>query len=383
MQRFHPWIFSGAVAQVEGDPQSGDTVDVFGGGGQFLARGAYSHHSQILCRLWTWDQADVIDAEFFRKRMIQALDRRKKLVDRAITNAFRLVHAESDGIPGLIVDRYADTLVAQFLSSGVEARRKMIVDLLAELTGAPAIYERSDAEVRKLEGLNPRTGLLFGEDSGNEVTITEGESRYLVPFKSGHKTGFYLDQRSNREMVGGLSENKEVLDCFSYSGGFAIKAMAGGAERVTLLDSSVAALELARRNFELNSLDLSKVDLIEADVFTQLRKFRDARRRFDLIVLDPPKFAPTRAQVNKASRAYKDINLLAFKLLRPGGHLVTFSCSGGLDPALFQKIVADAAVDAGVGAQIIKRLSQDEDHPVALNFPEGAYLKGLVCRVNQ
>jgi 23S rRNA (cytosine1962-C5)-methyltransferase len=292
----------------------------------------------------------------------------------------RLVNAESDSLPGLIVDRYENVLVVQFLSAGSEHWKQVIADLLLELTGLHHIMERSDAEVRKLEGLPLRLGPLRGDPPDN-IIIEENRLRYKVSLNSGHKTGFYLDQRENRQIIRSISTEKEILDCFCYTGGFTFNALLGGAVRVTAIDESTAALNLARENLILNEFPDDRVEWLCADVFKQLRKFRDQGRKFDLIVLDPPKFAPTSAHVNKAARGYKDINLLAFRLLRPAGNLVTFSCSGGIDAALFQKIITGAGVDAGVHTRIIKHLDQSPDHPIALNFPEGAYLKGLVLQV--
>jgi len=378
--RRHPWIFSGAVARVDGDPGAGVTVEVFSSNGDFLARAAYSPHSQIRARVWTFDPDEVVDADFFRRRIRSSLSTRHSLHLDAQTNALRLIHAESDGLPGLIVDRYADALVVQFLSAGAEFWREAIADLLLAETGLSAIYERSDADVRGLEGLPSRSGLLRGAIDQEQLTITENDLKFKVDLARGHKTGFYLDQRENRLKVRGLAEGQEVLDCFCYTGGFTVNALAGGAKSVLSIDSSVEALALCGENVVLNSLPAARHSTLEGDVFHLLRTFRDEDRSFDLIILDPPKFAPTAAQAEKAARAYKDINLLAFRLLRTGGILVTFSCSGGVDAALFQKIVAGAALDAGVEAQIIERLGQSSDHPVALNFPEGTYLKGLVCR---
>jgi 23S rRNA (cytosine1962-C5)-methyltransferase len=295
------------------------------------------------------------------------------------TDALRLIHAESDGLPGLIVDRYADTLVIQFLSAGAEFWRETIADILLEETGLQSIYERSDADVRELEGLSQRTGTLRGVIPNFPFIILENSLKFTVNLETGHKTGFYLDQRENRLRVRSLAEGRDMLDCFCYTGGFTVNALAGGAKSVLSVDSSGEALALCRQNVALNSPDDARHSILEGDVFQLLRKFRDEARSFDLIVLDPPKFAPTIAQAEKAARGYKDINLLAFKLLRPGGLLVTCSCSGGVDAALFQKIVASAALDAGVDAQILAHLEQAPDHPVALNFPEGSYLKGLVC----
>lgn len=296
------------------------------------------------------------------------------------SDAFRLVHAESDGLPGLVVDRYSGTLVLQSLTAGSEHWKETLADLLLEETGLQSIYERSDADVRELEGLPPLVGCLRGPINHSPLTITENALKFNVNFTAGHKTGFYLDQRLNRLRVRSLADDRDVLDCFCYTGGFTVNALAGAARSVLSVDSSAEALALCRENVALNSLPVECHSSLEGDVFHLLRKFRDEARSFDLIILDPPKFAPTAAQVEKAARAYKDINLLAFKLLRPGGLLVTFSCSGGVDAALFQKIVASAALDAGVDACILEHLDQAPDHPVALQFPEGAYLKGLVCQ---
>lgn len=381
LQRRHPWIFSGAVRAVEGDPPSGGTVAVVSAGGQALGRAAWSPQSQIQARMWSFDPHEEIDADFFRRRLADAVAARRLLgLDADPDGACRLVHGESDGLPGLVVDRYGPVLVAQLLAAGAEHWREVIADALAETTGLGTVFERSDADVRRLEGLEERAGPLRGPAPG-ELTIAEHGLRFLLDVAGGHKTGFYLDQRDNRLRVRGLCAGREVLDCFSFSGGFALNALQGGATAVVALDSSAPSLALARRNAQLNGLDDGRLETLEGDAFTLLRRFRDSRRSFDLIVLDPPKFAPTAARVDKATRAYKDINLLAFKLLRPGGLLLTFSCSGGVDAALFQKIVAGAALDAGVDATILAPLAQAGDHPVALAFPEGAYLKGLLCRV--
>jgi len=378
--RRHPWIFSGAVARVDGDPAPGATVDLLAAGGQFLARAAYSPSSQIRARVWTFDPSEPVDADFFRKHIATAIAARAAWHLTPGTDAQRLIHAESDGLPGLVVDRYADSLVAQFLSAGPEIWRETIADILLEETGLQSIYERSDADVRELEGLSPKVGLLRGSLPQFPFTILENNLKFTVNLETGHKTGFYLDQRENRLRVRGLAEGRDVLDCFCYTGGFTVNALAGGAKSVLSVDASADALALCRQNVALNTQLESRHSILEGDIFQLLRKFRDEALSFDLIVLDPPKFAPTAAQAEKAARGYKDINLLAFKLLRPGGLLVTCSCSGGVDAALFQKIVASAALDAGVDAQILAHLEQAPDHPVALHFPEGAYLKGLVCR---
>ncbi len=376
--RRHPWIFSGAIQRVDEGLEVGTTVDILSSKGQFLGRGFYSPHSQIRARLWTFEE-EAVNEEFFRRRIRAALATREALGLRAHTDALRLIYAESDGLPGLIVDQYAQVLVLQSLTAGVEAWRETIAGILMEERAAAAVFERSDADVRELEGLLPRVGLLRGALSSPLFPIHEHGLQFNVNLASGHKTGFYLDQRGNRQQVRELAQGREVLDCFCYSGGFTVNALAGGASSVLSVDISLEALSLARENVGLNGLPSDRLQTLETDVFQGLRKLRDERRSFDMIILDPPKFAPTAAQVEKAARGYKDINLLAFKLLRPGGLLVTFSCSGGVDAGLFQKIVASAALDAGAQAQIVQHLAQAADHPVALNFPEGTYLKGLVC----
>lgn len=391
--RRHPWIFSGAVHRVEGEPGLGGTVDLQSSDGQFLARAAYSPQSQIRARVWSFED-ETIDAEFFRRRVRAAVQsraslgftldsgERKQATDfpprpAQETDSWRLLNAESDGLPGVIVDRYGDTLVMQCLTAGAEFWRGTLAEILLEQTGAKTLFERSDADVRELEGLAPRTGWLRGE-AADIVEIFEHGLRFKVDLLRGHKTGFYLDQRANRQRLRAVASGRQVLDCFCYSGGFALNALKGGAESVVAVDSSADALALAAENLRVNGLAGARVELKEADVFQQLRKFRDEGRSFDLIVMDPPRFAPTAAHAEKAARAYKDINLLAFKLLRRGGYLMTYSCSGGIDALLFQRIVASAALDAGVEAQIIEHLSQAADHPIALSFPEALYLKGLV-----
>jgi 23S rRNA (cytosine1962-C5)-methyltransferase len=392
--RRHPWIFSGAIHHAEEnialrqaqDIASGSTVDLLSSDKQFLARASYSPISQIRARVWTFEE-ETVDQEFFRKRMKTAIETRQKLNIKNQSNAYRIIYAESDGIPGLIVDKYNDVLVLQSLTAGSEYWKETFAELLLEETGLSIIYERSDADVRELEGLEPKVGILRGSLSspplrdveGVVFPITENDLLFKVNLQSGHKTGFYLDQRKNRLRVRELAKDKDVLDCFCYTGGFTVNALAGGAKSVLSVDSSADALELCRGNIALNNLSSDSHNVLEGDVFQLLRKFRDENRSFDMIILDPPKFAPTTSHADKATRAYKDINLLAFKLLRAGGILVTFSCSGGVDAGLFQKIVAGAALDAGVEAQIVERLSQGADHPVSLHFPEGAYLKGLVC----
>ncbi|MGH8635427.1 MAG: class I SAM-dependent rRNA methyltransferase [Burkholderiales bacterium] len=378
LKRRHPWVFSGAVAKVQGEPGPGETVAIGSATGEFLAVGAYSPKSQIVARVWAWEDR-AIDGAFFNRLIGRAVEQRRALPDGNDTGAMRLVHGESDGLPGVVADRYGDTVVLQLTSAGAERWREAIADALLEVSGASRIWERSDAEVRVLEGLPPVTAALRGAREPTRIAISEQGLQFEIDLERGHKTGFYLDQRDNRRRVRMLARGRDVLDAFCYSGGFALNALAGGAKSVIAVDSSADALVLARSNAELNKL--AQAEWLEGDVFQLLRRFRDQGRSFDLVVLDPPKFAPTAAHAGKAARAYKDINLLAFKLLRPGGLLVTFSCSGGVSADLFQKIVAGSALDAGVQAQIIERLGPGADHPVALNFPEGDYLKGLVCRV--
>jgi len=381
--RRHPWIFSGAVENVKGNPAPGDVVEIHAADGRWLARGAYSPKSQIRVRVWTWKQEQEVDADFIKERIYRSIAARDAMGIPKSTNAYREVHGESDGIPGLIVDRYGDYRVVQFLSVGVEWWKDEIVEALSAHGGCLGIYERSDVDVRALEGLEQRSGMLVGEEPPERIQIREEERRYLVDIRNGQKTGFFLDQRENRGLAANWIRGGEVLDCFCYSGGFTVAALGAGAERVTAVDQSNTALSLAEENVRLNGFSAEEVEFLGDDVFQLLRKFRDQARSFDAVILDPPKFAATSAQVDRAARGYKDVNLLAFKLLRAGGYLLTFSCSGGVDAQLFQKIVADAALDAGVDAVIVGWLSQASDHPVQVYFPEGRYLKGLVCQIRE
>jgi len=381
----HPWVFSGAIDKLYGSPATGDTVEVRAADGRFLAWAAWSPQSQIRARVWSFEELDLPGPELLRGRIEQALALRRALGLQESTGedaALRLVHGEADGLPGLIVDRYADMLVAQVLSAGIERWRDVLADALVEQTGCARIYERSDADVRELEGLPARTGIMRGDAPAVPLEIVEHGLRYAVDVLGGQKTGFYLDQRDNRRRIRELASGREVLNCFCYTGGFSIAALAGGATSVVSVDSSCPALELARRNAQANGFDASRTEWIEADVFRYLRDARAQGRSFDLIVLDPPKFAPTERHAPAAARAYKDINLNALKLLRPGGLLATFSCSGGVSAELFQKIVAGAAADAGASARILDRFHASPDHPVLLEFPEGEYLKGLLLRRN-
>jgi 23S rRNA (cytosine1962-C5)-methyltransferase len=375
LKRRHPWVFSGAVSKFTGTPEAGDTVEVHSADGEFLAVAACNPRSQIVARVWDWKRRE-IDADFMRGRIERALALRAHLLPTS--DAVRIAHAESDGMPGVVIDRYGEIVVLQLSSAGAMRWRDAIADAIEAVVRPKTIFERSDSDVLALEGIAPSVGLLRGAPPPGQVLVNEAGAIFEVDVPHGHKTGFYLDQRDNRLRLRELAAKREVLDCFAYTGGFTVNALVGGAAAVTALDSSGPALELLKRNVALNKLP--QAACIEGDVFQLLRKMRDQARSFDLIVLDPPKFAPTAAHAEKAARAYKDINLLAFKLLRAGGLLFTFSCSGGVPRDLFQKIVAGSALDAGVDAQIVEQLSAGADHPVALNFPEGEYLKGLICR---
>lgn len=375
--RRHPWLFSGALAPQADTPASGETVRVLDTHGRFLGWAAWSGESQIRLRFWSFDERETIDRDFFHRRLSRAIQLRDGMDQ--VSDAMRLVNGESDGLPGLIVDRYGEVLVMQLLSAGPESWREVLCDELQTLTGARAIYERSDADVRELEGLPLRSGLLRGELPA-VTDITEHGLRYRINVTAGQKTGFYLDQRANRQRIGDLARDADVLNCFCYTGGFSLAALRGDARTVLSIDSSGDALDAARINLSLNGLPGERAEWVEADVFQYLRRLRDAGRSYDLIVLDPPKFAPTAQHVERASRAYKDINLWAMKLLRPNGHLATFTCSGGMSAELFQKVVAGSAWDAKSDMRLISRFGADVDHPVSLNFPEGDYLKGLLLR---
>ncbi len=376
LQRRHPWVFEGAIAK--GGADAGETVRIESADGQFLAWAALSPASRIRARVWSFDEAQRIDAAFLRARIERAVHARSLLgID---SDGVRLIHGETDGLPGLIVDRYADTLVAQFTACGVERFKNVIADALLQVTGCPRLYERSDASARALEGLTDATGWLRGSGE-TELTIREHGWRLTVDIAHGHKTGFYLDQRDNRARFAAHTRRRgfaRVLNCYCYTGGFSVAALAGGAAEVVSIDSSAPALERARAHLALNGFDAARAQFLDADVNASLRRFLDAGERFDAIILDPPKFAPTAAHAERAARAYKDINRLALKLLVPGGELFTFSCSGGIDAGLFHKIVASAGIDAGVDGAITERLAAAPDHSATLFFPEGDYLKGLV-----
>ncbi len=379
LRRRHPWVFSGAVERVDGSPGAGDTVDVLDAVGHFVARGAYSPTSQIRVRIWTFDRGEPVDAEFFRRRLERAIDSRRRLGLLGDRRACRLVFSESDGLPGTIVDCYGGHVVCQFLSAGAERWRDIIVPWLVELCRPVSIYERSESGARKKEGLSSRRGVLHG--SVSPVEIDSAGVRVVVDVAAGQKTGAYLDQRVNRLRVADHVSDGRVLDAFAYNGGFALASLVRGAVEATLIDSSADALALAERDAAANGVaDRCRFEV--ANAFEAMRNLRDTGERFDLVVLDPPKFVHSADQIAAGSRGYKDVNLLGLELVRPGGVLATFSCSGHVDRALFQKIVAGAAVDAGRSAQILELLGQPPDHPIALEFPEAEYLKGLVLRVH-
>jgi 23S rRNA (cytosine1962-C5)-methyltransferase len=376
LQRRHPWVFQGSIAGGKAD--SGETVRVQSHDGRFLAWAAYSPASMIRLRVWSFVEIEHIDADFFERRIAQALALRSRLP--IASDGLRLIHGEADGLPGLVVDRYGDTLSAQFLCAGVERWKPTIADALLQATGLARLYERSDASVRGLEGLEPQAGWLRG-DGSTEVTIREHGWRLTLDVAAGHKTGFYLDQRDNRKLFADTVRHfgyQRVLNCYSYTGGFSVAALAGGAGHVTSVDSSGPALARAAAHVALNGFDASRHDTLDADVNQTLRSALDQGRSFDAIVLDPPKFAPTAAHAERAARAYKDINRLAFKLLEPGGALFTFSCSGGINADLFHKIVAGAGLDAGIDGLVYARMGAAPDHAMTVTFPEGEYLKGLV-----
>ncbi|AGW88662.1 23S rRNA methyltransferase [Ralstonia pickettii DTP0602] len=378
--RRHPWIYATGIATTEGRCEPGATVTVRAADGRFLAKAAYSPESQIRARVWTFDENEPVDHALFKRRVAAAIAYRQQWVKDS--DAVRLIFGESDRLPGLIVDYYGNgaqgQLVCQFNSAGVEHWKAAIVQALVKETGCPNVYERSDAAVRQREGLELVTGVLAGAEPDPALSVTEHGVRYYVDVRSGHKTGFYVDQRDNRKLVGDLAEGREVLNCFCYTGGFSLAALRGGATSVTSIDSSGEALKIAAGNVALNGFDPERATWLDADVFKTLREFRAEGRQFDLIVLDPPKFAPSAQHIDRAARAYKEINLVGMQLLRPGGLLFTYSCSGAISMELFQKIVAGAVTDARADARILRRLSAGTDHPMLAAFPEGEYLKGLL-----
>ena len=379
--RRHPWVFSGAVARLEGKAQLGETIDVCDSNGKWLARAAYSPESQIRARVWSWQADESIDIAFFVRRFEQAQQWREWLAARDGLDSYRLIAGESDGLPGVTIDRFGNFLVMQLLSAGAEYQRAAIITALQHCFPGCAIYDRSDVAVRKKEGLALTQGTVTGELPPPLLPITEHGMKLLVDIQGGHKTGYYLDQRDSRLATRRYAQDARVLNCFSYTGGFAVSALMGGCKEVISVDTSQEALDVARQNVELNELDLSRAQFERDDVFKLLRRYRDSGEKFDLIIVDPPKFVENKSQLMGACRGYKDINMLAIQLLNPGGVLMTFSCSGLMATDLFQKIIADAALDAGREVQFIEQFRQAADHPVIASYPEGLYLKGFACRV--
>jgi len=379
--RKHPWIFSKAVNKIKGKPMLGDTVDVLDSKGNWLAKGAYSPESQIRIRVWSFIENQEIDRDFFFNKLKNAQVRRDWYIAQGNLTGYRLIAGESDGLPGVTIDKYDNFIVCQLLSAGADFHRYTIVDCLTELYPGCHIYERSDVDVRKKEGLEPVTGWLTEPQDSTECIIEEHGIKIHVDIATGHKTGFYLDQRDSRLAAGRLSKGKTVLNCFSYTSTFALHCAANGAKEVINVDVSQAALDMGERNLALNDLSDANVSFVKEDVFKILRRYREEKRTFDMIILDPPKFVESKAQLTGACRGYKDINMVAMQLLKPGGLLLTFSCSGLMEASLFQKVVADAALDAKRNAYFVERLQQAADHPISSNYPEGYYLKGLVCQV--
>jgi 23S rRNA (cytosine1962-C5)-methyltransferase len=380
--RKHPWIFSQAINKIKGKPMLGDTVDIFDHKEKWIARGAYSPESQIRVRVWSFNEKEEIDSEFFRNKLLSAQSRREWFIEQGELTGYRLIAGESDGLPGITIDRYDNLIVCQLLSAGADFQRYTLVEVLKELYPNCSIYERSDVDVRKKEGLEPVTGWLTEPLESTACVIKEHGLSINVDIAKGHKTGFYLDQRDSRVAAGRYAKNKSVLNCFSYTGTFALHCAANDAKEVINVDVSQPALDLAEENIALNNLQDKNVSYVKADVFKLLRQYREEKRQFDMIILDPPKFVESKAQLTGACRGYKDINMLAMQLLKPNGILMTFSCSGLMEASLFQKVVADAALDARRDVHFVERLQQAGDHPISSNYPEGYYLKGLVCQVS-
>lgn len=382
VKQLHPWVFSGAIEIVSGKPGNGDIVSVTDSKGEFLAYGFYNAQSRVAVRLLEWNEQKAIDDDWWRERIHKAIQSRQDLIANEKTNTYRLIFSEADFLPGLIVDRYADYLSVQILTSGIELHKEVILNELQTLLNPIGIFDRSDSSARTHEGMEASNGgVLRGAEPPEYVTVKENDIFYDINISTGQKSGFYCDQRDNRRLVAGYSEGKKVLDCFSYSGGFSLNAMQNNASEVVSVDSSALALETLKRNIIANHFEDRVHRLIQSDVNKQLRAFRESGEKFDVIILDPPKYAPSRSALNKASRAYKDLNRQAMLILNEGGLLATFSCSGAVDLSTFKQIVAWAALDAGKEVQFIHQFSQPEDHPVRSSFPEGEYLKGLLCRV--
>lgn len=380
----HPWVFSGAIQKIDGNPIQGGLVRVVDNHNNYLATASYNRISQIRCRILSWDENEQIDTQFWRQRLHQAIQNRQKLELEPATNSYRLIHSESDYLPGLIVDKYNDYLVMQCLTAGIDQLKEELAALLVELCQPTGIVERSDAYARKREGLPKVKGMLYGPSPPSDLTIQENGVIFNVNLLQGQKTGFYLDQRENRTAVTlpHHVQNKTILNIFSYTGGFGLFAIKNGARRIIHIDSSAEALTLAEKNVHLNGWQRPEDEYLLGDAFEILRYYRDQQQQFDMIILDPPKFAKSQKDVNGACRGYKDLNWLAMRLIRPGGLLATFSCSGLINADLFQKVLFGAAVDAQRDVQIMQQYHQPPDHPIALTFPESAYLKGFLLRVN-
>jgi 23S rRNA (cytosine1962-C5)-methyltransferase len=376
----HPWVFSGALEKVKGSPQNGDVVKVTSANNEFLAYGYYNDQSRVAVRLLEWDENQQIDEKWYEAKINQAIASRAHLKTKH-TNAYRLIFSEADFLPGLIVDQYADFLSVQILSTGIEKAKPIIISLLVKALAPKGIFDRSDATARTHEGISAENGLLWGEAPAAFIAVKENGITYHINIAEGQKSGFYCDQRDNRAILANYAEDKNVLDCFSYSGGFTLNAFAVGAKSVISVDSSALAIETLQQNIGLNKFSKKEFTAIQSDVNKQLRAFKEENKKFDIVILDPPKYAPSRSALDRAARAYKDLNRLGLLLLESGGLLATFSCSGAVDIETFKQIIAWAALDAGKEVQVIRQFSQPEDHPVRLSFPEGEYLKGLLVRV--
>lgn len=377
----HPWVFSGALEKIKGSPENGDVVKVCSANNDFLAYGYFNSQSRVAVRLLEWDEAEVINEAWYEQKINQAISSRAHLLKNKNTNTYRLIFSEADFLPGLIVDKYDDFLSVQILSSGIEKAKTIIIDLLVKALQPKGIFDRSDATARTHEGITAENGLLWGEAPATFIAVKENGITYHINIAEGQKSGFYCDQRDNRKLLADYAEGKNVLDCFSYSGGFSLNAFKNGATEVTSVDSSALAIETLKQNIQLNKFDSKNHIAIQSDVNKQLRAFKEEGKKFDIVVLDPPKYAPSRSALDRAARAYKDLNRLGLLLLESGGLLATFSCSGAVDIETFKQIIAWAALDAGKEVQVIRQFSQPEDHPVRLSFPEGEYLKGLLVRV--
>ncbi|MDQ8052434.1 MAG: class I SAM-dependent rRNA methyltransferase [Pedobacter sp.] len=377
----HPWIFSGAVEKIKGKPENGDLVKVLNGKKEFLGYGYFNAQSRVAVRLLSWDEGEVIDKTWYAQKIAQAIQLRTDLISLEDTNTCRLIFSEADFLPGLIVDQYADFLSVQILSAGIEKAKPMIIEILVDLLHPKGIFDRSDATARTHEGITAENGLLWGDAPETFIEVRENGIKYHINIAEGQKSGFYCDQRDNRRVLASFASGKTVLDCFSYSGGFTLNAFNNGATAVTSVDSSALAIETLKQNLELNGFNHKPHVSIQSDVNKQLRNFKDEGRKFDIVILDPPKYAPSRSALDRAARAYKDLNRLGMLLLERGGLLATFSCSGAVDIETFKQIIAWAALDAGKEVQVVHQFTQPIDHPIRLSFPEGEYLKGLLVRL--